>query len=183
MTEHTTVFLIAVSLFLALLLATGTVYLRRARSLARGGDVDALLGQLVTLDRGKLAQVAADLKNPASAEAETDLDAWQVWELTGGLAGIEALAANCDVLIRLACHVQQWYPEALPVAEQLRLNAREIQWHLERLRGAEQRGHLRTAFPEYAQRAVAIYNGMTRHVLALYEMTDMADLPHLKAVL
>ena len=106
-----------------------------------------------------------------------------MWELTGGLAGIEALAANCNILIDLACHVQEWYPEALPVTEQLRLNAREIQWHLERLRGAMQRGHENSAYPEYAQRAAAIYFGMTQHVLDLYEAAGMPALPQLQAAL
>lgn len=176
MTEHTLAFLSAFLLFVASLVVTSVVYLRRARRVSRD-DVGALLARLQAVDRGNLAHVAT------AWEDDETLEPQHIWELAGGLSGIEALAANCDVLIDLACHVQGWYPEALPVTEQLRLNAREIQWHLERLRAAEGRGHGRAAYPEYAQRAVATYVRMTRHVLDLYEATGVPGLPELQSVL
>ena len=188
MIAHAALFPIAVLVFLALLSTAGVVFLRRARQIAGGDDIEALLKRLASVDRDKIAQIAVDLNGPewpvgTHPEAQPELESWQVWELIGGMEGMEALAANCEVLIDLACHVQQWYPEALPVAEQLRLSAREIQWHLERLQGAERRGNLQAAFPDYAQRAVATYYGMTRHVLALYEASDVAGLQALQAAL
>lgn len=183
MTEHMPVFLVAVVLFFCLLVVTATVYLPRARRQARGNTVEGLLAKLVAVDRHKLAQVAADASGVVQNGAEAGLESWQIWDLSGGLPGIEALAANCEVLIDLACHVQLRYPEALPVAEQLRLNAREIQWHLERLKGAEQRGHLESTYPEYAQRAVALYYGMTRHLISLYEATGTPGLQQVQAAL
>ena len=193
MTEQTTVFLIAVSLMFSILLTTGAVYLRRANKLSREGSLDALLARLVLVDRHKLAQIVADLEGASETEdfdepyarhpAGDPLEPWQLWELAGGIEGLEAMAANCEVLIDLACYVQEWYPEALPVAEELRLNAREIQWHLGRLRGAQSRGHLQSAFPEYAQRAVATYYGMTQHVLALYEASGVPGWTRLQAAL
>lgn len=184
MTFHAAVFPLAVLLFAALSLATAFVSVRRARRVSRVDGIEPILARLAEVDRGKLAQVAADLTTPATREHPgPELEGWQVWELIGGMSGLEAMAANCDVLIDLACYVQQWYPEALPVAEQLRLNAREIQWHLERLRGAERRGHLEAAFPDYAQRAVAIYYGMTQHVLALFEISEVPGFAALQAAL
>jgi hypothetical protein len=182
-TEHMPVFLIALVLFFCLLLALAAVYLPRARRQVRPQGIDDLLARLVTVDRHKLSQVAADVVAGGAVSTGPELESWQVWELVGGLAGVEALARNCEVLIDLACYVQQWYPEALPVAEQLRLNAREIQWHLDRLRGAEERGHLEATYPEYAQRAVALYCSMTQHVLSLYEATGTAGLQQLQAAL
>lgn len=170
----------AVSLFFVLLLTTAFVFIRRARRLSGTSEVDTLLKRLVQVDRAKLGQVVADL---STTEPHAELERWQLWELTGGMQGIEALAQNCEVLIDLACYVQQWYPEALPVAEQLRLNAREIQWHLERLKGAERRGNLEVAFPDYAQRAAAIYYGMTQHVIALFEASQVPGLSQLQAAL
>ena len=46
-----------------------------------------------------------------------------MWRLIGGLEGLEVLERNSEVLIDLAFYVQQWYPEALPIAERLRLDA------------------------------------------------------------
>ncbi len=174
------IFPYALILFLVVLLVTATAYVRRAGRLSNAEDVHVLLRRLVAVDRDKLAQVTADL---TATDSHSELEPYQLWELTGGMQGIETLAANCDVLIDLACYVQRWYPEALPVAEQLRLNAREIQWHLERLKGAEGRGNLEVAFPDYAQRAVAIYYGMTQHVLALFEISQVPGLAQLRAAL
>ena len=163
-------------------LTTAVLYLRRAKQVAETDEIETLLRRLVLVDRHQLAQVAADL-NPTEETPYPDLDRWQIWELTGGMRGLEALAANCEVLIDLACYVQRWYPEALPIAEQLRLNAREIQWHLERLHGAERRGNLEAAFPDYAQRAVATYCSMTQGVLALFEACQIPGLAQLQAAL
>ncbi len=173
------VFPYAVVLFVVALLVTAIVFLRRSSRLGDTEDIDVLLRRLVAVDRHKLAQITADL----TTEPLPELEPYQLWELTGGMQGIETLAANCAVLIDLACYVQRWYAEALPVAEQLRLNAREIQWHLERLKGAEGRGNLQGAFPDYAQRAVAIYYGMTQHVLALFEASQVPGLAQLQAAL
>ena len=93
------------------------------------------------------------------------------------------MKANCEVLIDLAFYIQQWYPEALVVAENLRLNAREIEWHVGRLRSAEKTGKLESAFPMYAQRAVATYYLMTRQVLALYEQGNHSMLVELQKAL
>lgn len=154
------------------------MFLRRAARTAAPGRVPELLDRLQAVDRDRLAAVAL-----ATGDTGEDLEEWQLWEMVGGLEGLQAMAENCAVLIELACHVQQWYPEALPVAEQLRMNAREIEWHIERLKGAEGRGHLRTAFPDYAQRAVAIYYGMTQHVLGLYEKSQTPGWMELQGVL
>jgi hypothetical protein len=93
------------------------------------------------------------------------------------------LEANCEVLVDLAFYVQQWYPEALLVAEQLRLSAKEIKWHLERLKSAQQTGKLESSFTMYAQPAVATYYLMTRRVLALYEEGNLAMLADLRNTL
>lgn len=174
-------FAIVVSLFLLSALVIAVFVARRAQRAGDKPSLDELLMRLTTVDRHGVALVAAEFGDRSSTG--DGLESWQVWELIGGIAGVEALAANCEVLIELACHVQQWYPEALPVAEQLRLSAREVQWHLERLKGAESRGHLQTVFPDYAQRAVTIYYDMTQHVLALYEVSQVPGLAALTAAL
>jgi hypothetical protein len=111
------------------------------------------------------------------------LDPSQVWKLTGGLKGLEALEKNSEVLIDLAFYVQQWYPEAVVIAERLRLDARELKWHIERLKGADQKGNLQISFPFYAQRAVVSYYRMTRRVLSLYEAGNFSLLADLQKAL
>jgi hypothetical protein len=103
-----------------------------------------------------------------------------IWTLLGGLEGLEALERNCHVLVELAAHVQESYPEALIVAERLRLHAREIEWHVGRLKGAAQTGNLQSSFVDYAQRAAATYYMMTKLVLNLYEHVDFPKLAQLE---
>jgi hypothetical protein len=104
-----------------------------------------------------------------TAERDTGLDPSEIWDLIGGMKGLRELERNCAVLVDLVFYVQQWYPEALTITEQMRQSAREVEWHVSRLKGAEKNGKLEAWFPEYAQRAVAKYYLMTRQVIALYE--------------
>ena len=94
---------------------------------------------------------------PKEADGAGGMEPSQMWKLIGGLEGLEVLERNSEVLIDLAFYVQQWYPEALPIAERLRLDARQLKWHVARLKGAAQKGDLQVSFPFYAQRAVVTY--------------------------
>ncbi len=173
-------FLWALAILVLGLIAVAVFFqLRAKRSGAQSWE--SLLQQLRVVDRYSVALIAADaLAAPvADAVPQAELEPEEIWELIGGMAGLEALGANCDILIDLACHVQQVYPEALPVAEQLRLNAREIQWHLARLRGADRAESLHAVFPNYAQRAVSTYYVMTKTLLSLYEGANLPGYPEL----
>ena len=106
-----------------------------------------------------------------------------IWQLMGGMRGIEIMERNCSVLVDLVFYVQQWYPEALLIAEQLRLNAREVEWHIGRLKASAKSGRPPAAAAECLQPAVAIYYQMTREVLALYEQANLPGLADLQRAL
>jgi hypothetical protein len=162
----------ALVLLMAVVLALAAIRAFRHSHKTSAADWDELIGRLAAVDRGSIAEVALDLVDESGAPRRDPtevLESGQIWEKVGGMEGLEVLKRNCAVLIDLACYVQRWYPEALVVAEQLRLSAREIEWHVGRLRSAEETGKLETSFSMYAPRAVAIYYLMTRKVLALYE--------------
>jgi hypothetical protein len=179
-------FLIAVVVFMVALVAIAAYYSRRSQRSSQR-DWERLFKRLAVLDRGSIAEVALDIIDETGQrrkdEGSAALEPSEIWKLVGGLEGLEELAANCTVLIDLAFYVQQWYPEAIVVAEQLRLSAREIEWHLSRLKGAQQTGKLETAFTMYAQPAVAAYYVMTRRVLALYEQGNLPMLSELQKAL
>lgn len=181
--SRTTVFLIAVAIFVAALLVLATRAYRRAGKSSRK-DWEALLKRLAAVDRNSIAEVALDIVdedgNQRKDEQSAVLEPDQIWKLVGGLKGLEVLEANCTVLIDLAFYVQRWYPEALVIAEQLRLSAREVEWHVRRVKDAQKTGQMETAFPMYAQRAAASYYLMTRRVLALYEQGNFAMLADLE---
>lgn len=159
-------FVLAVATFLLALVSVAVYFLLRVRRSSRTTWM-ALMARLREIDRDKFATVALDLLE--ERDAESQLDPGLIFEMIGGMDGLDAVEQNCDVLIDMAAYVQRWYPEALEIAEELRLNSREIKWHIGRLRGASLTGHLYEQFPIYAQRAVATYYLMTRSLLVLYE--------------
>jgi hypothetical protein len=178
-------FLFVVVIFVITLASVATYYLLRARRTS-GSTWAALLGRLNHLNSENLAIVALDLVDEEGRPRDSgqpELEPERIWELLGGMKGLESLESNCDVLIDLASYVQFWYPEALLVTEQLRLNAREIKWHIERLKGAAQTGNLRSSYPAYAQRAAATYYLMTRSLLSLYETAKLPGLTELQGSL
>jgi len=179
------IFLLVVAIFAVALVSTALYYLLRARR-ASQSTWAGILARLAPVDNHNIAIVALDLideEGHPRIGGIPELEPGEIWDLLGGLNGLQTLGANCDVLIDLAAYVQLWYPEALVVAEQLRLNAREIKWHIERLQGASQTGNLKSSFPDYAQRAAATYYLMTRHLLDLYESANLPGLTDLHAAL
>jgi hypothetical protein len=179
-------FVTAIGLFvITLVLIAGYYYFQSRRS--SSASWEELLAKLTWIDRNNIAEVALDLVDesgqPKVAEDAGSLDPSQVWKLIGGLKGLEVLERNSEVLIDLAFYVQQWYPEALVIAERLRLDARELKWHVERLKGAAQKGNLQISFAFYAQRAVVSYYRMTRRVLSLYEAGNFSMLADLQKAL
>jgi hypothetical protein len=172
-----------------LLVALGTALWRAFLRTRRSADAswDDLLKRLSWIDRDAIAAIALDVVSESGEPLPNGdgftLEPDTIWNLLGGLDGLEAIARNCQVLVDLATYVQRFHPEALIVAEQLRLNAREIQWHVERLRGAAKTGNLQASFNTYAQRAVVSYYMMTRNVLALYTQAEFSRLAELQQAL
>jgi hypothetical protein len=179
-------FVTAIGLFVTtLVLIAGYYYFQGRRS--SSASWEELLAKLTWMDRDSIAAVALDLVDesgqPKVVEDPGSLDPSQVWRFTGGLRGLDVLKRNSEVLIELAFYAQQWYPEAMIIGERLRLDARELKWHIERLKGAAQKGNLQISFPFYAQRAVVSYYRMTRQVLSLYEAGNFSMLADLQKAL
>jgi hypothetical protein len=186
MNEPSLYFSATIGVFLLLLiLVVGYYYLRSRRSSA--AEWDDLFARLTWIDRNNIAEIALDMVDefgqPKATEDAVSLEPARLWSLIGGLRGLEVLEKNSDVLIELAYYVQKWYPEALMIAERLRLDARELKWHVERLKGADRKGDLQVSFPFYAQRAVVRYYLMTRRVLSLYEAGHFSMLTQLQQTL
>lgn len=181
--SRSVLFLVVFLLFVvALLVLVAVSYLSARRRAAQ--DWHQLFGRLVLVDRYKVERVALSLLEPESPLAsEEDLAPEEIWDLLGGLEGLEILRRNCSVLVELACFVQVTYPEALVVAEQLRLNAREIQWHVDRLCASSRVESLHASFPHYAQRVAATYYGMTQTLLGLSRVAGSPMYAELQAAL
>jgi hypothetical protein len=172
MNVRTISFLIVIGIFVASLVAVALYYYQQSRRRS-AGSWQQLLERLTSLDREGIAQIALDYADESGERrlesSDMELEPSQIWKLSGGLNGLEAIEKNCAVLVDLTFYMQKWHPEAVVLAEELRLNAREIEWHVERLRGAANTGNLDRSFVNYAQPAIAKYYLMTQRVLALYQ--------------
>ena len=167
-------YLIAVGVFLALLAAVAAYgYFYRRSYRTSQTTWEKLVARLAAVNRENIQQVALDAIDPSGQprtdDAAKELTPQEIWRLVGGLKGLETLERNSLVLIDMAFHLQQRYPEALLAAEELRIKAREIEWHVSRLRSAARTEALDGWFANYAQNTVAAYYLMTRRVLSLYE--------------
>ena len=172
MISHAALFFVLIAVFvLALVGAAGISFVQACKK--SRGTWESIVQRLVPIDRSRIEEIAFDVIDQSGQKrrdaGSAALDALQIWSLIGGWEGIEALENNCAVLIDLAFYVQQSYPEALAVVEQLRLSAREIEWQISRLKVARAMGKLESTIPMYAQQAVATYYLMTRRILTLYE--------------
>lgn len=179
-------FVVFAVLFLTALIVILFRHYLHARKAAQS-TWDDLLKRLTWVDRDNIAMIALDVVTesgePRREANRFALEPSAIWTLVGGLDGLEALEQNCQVLVEIASYVQTWYPEAIVVAEQLRLNAREIEWHISRLKGAAKTGNLQSSFADYAQRAVVTYYLMTKHVLELYDYGKFPGLADLQQAL
>jgi hypothetical protein len=145
-------------------------YFRRTQTYKRSWN--ELLARLVTVDRRGIQAVALDAIDPSGRrrtdELARELTPEQIWKLLGGIDGVEVLEKNSHVLIEIAMYLRRWYPEAAAIAEELRLQARELEWQVGRLRMAAEKGHLEFHFASYAQNATIGYYLMTERLLDLY---------------
>jgi hypothetical protein len=183
---HTLYFLVAVAVFLAVLIAAVVHDYYRARRSPQE-SWESLMRRLISVDRANVARIALDLleesEQSGNGDTGTAVEPSDILQLIGGLKGLEILEKNSQVLIEMASYLQRSYPEALIIAEQLRQNAREIESHVGRLRGAAQNGNLEISFPFYGQRAIATYYLMTRRLLNLCEQGNVPMLADLQKAL
>jgi len=179
-------FVLGVLVLFAVLTSVAWHFYRRSRRSSRVNWED-LVQRLIWVDPKVVEQIALDLLNHSGQIEENPdeerLDPTRIFSMIGGLKGLEDLKTNGQVMIEMAAYLQQSYPEALLVAEELRLYARELDWHVGRLEGAAKTGNLEISFPFYAKRAIATYYRMSRQLLALYQEKDLPVFAELQKAL
>ncbi len=176
---------LAGALFLILLIV-GVGYVRRILILRKKEWPD-LLRELQAINKSGFESVVFDAINQSGEERTDDdakeLDFDEIWEFLGGMDGLARIEHNSRVLIEMAGYLQRWYPEALTTAEHLRLQARELEWHVGRLKMAEKNQGLRFYFASYGQNAAVLYYQMCQSLLAVYKESKAPMFFELQAAL
>jgi hypothetical protein len=175
MNGSTPPFLFFAGVLIASILGIGGYYSWRITKSATTGWED-LLQRLIAIDRNGVDTVALDAIEPSGGRRTDglarELQPDRIWELLGGLEGVERLETNSLVLVDMAACLQRAYPDAAAVAEELRLQARELEWHVDRLRMAAEQGSLEFHIGTYAQNAAIAYYLMERRLQALCQRTN-----------
>lgn len=168
-------FLVLACFLVVLILVVGVYYFRRLRASNRA-EWDALLEKLLVIDRHGVDTVALDAIEP-SGQRRTDklareLEPDEIWKLLGGIDGVKRLESNSRVLVEMAAYLQRSYPEAV-VAEELRLQARELGLLVGRLKMADEQGSLEFHISTYAQNAAIAYYLMERRLQVVCEQMNV----------
>lgn len=165
------------------------IAIRFGRKLRRSRDStwEDLMQSIVPVDRHAIETVALDAVEPSgkpkSEEHPRELGRQDIWNLLGGMEGINRIESNARVLIEMAAYLERWHPEAAETAEELRLESRRLEWHVGRLRAAEQNQCLDLHFHSYGQCAAVSYYKMLNRVLSLYQQSQEALLGDVQKVL
>lgn len=172
--------------FFVMLVIVGIRYVLRILAL-RNKKWPDLLRNLQAINKRGFETVVFDAIEQSGRERTDDeakeLDFDQIWEFLGGMDGLARIEHNSRVLIEMASYLQRWYPEALTAAEHLRLQARELEWHVGRLKMAEKNQGLRFYFASYGQNAAVLYYQMCQRLLAVYKESDVPMFSELQAAL
>jgi hypothetical protein len=174
-----------VVIFLLSVLGTGVYFYLRYRYRERYpyGRWEDLLRRLGPLDHDHLALIAEDRGDLADKDVFQPWNKDDVWRVLGGMRGLEVMEKNCAVLVDLSFYVQQWYPEALLVTEELRLDARRIGWHVARLRLEAKSPSQTSEVADHLKHVIAMYYQMMCEVLSLYEQGNVPGLADLRRAL
>jgi diphthamide synthase (EF-2-diphthine--ammonia ligase) len=169
-------FLILATLLIAVVLMIVTRYALRLKASSKT-EWEALLENLTAIDRDEVDRVALDAIEP-SGQRRTDrlareLEPDEIWKRLGGLDGVKRLELNSRVLVEMAAYLQRSYPEAATIAEELRLQAKELELYVGRLRMADEQGSLEFHIATYAQNAAIAYYLMEQRLQALCQRANV----------
>jgi hypothetical protein len=172
-------FLLLSGTLIIALISASLYYFRKVR-VSRNHEWEMLLGSLVSINREGLDRVALESIEPSgrrrSDEWSRELEPEQIWELLGGMEGIEKIERNSRVLIQMADFLQRSYLDAnaVDVALTLRRQASELAWQVERLRLAVNQGSLEFHVATYAPNVAIAYYLMEQRLRALFQQAGLA---------
>jgi hypothetical protein len=151
-----------------------------ARQLARC-SWDELLLKLHPIEADGMITVA--LNHLVPGKDQLVLQPEMMWNLLGGLEGLQRMRENGRILIALASYVERWnYEEGIIIAERMRRDGLQLRRSVTRIMLETFLGMKKVHFPFYLQEAAAAYYLMRQRLLALYETNHAGLYPRLAEV-
>lgn len=150
-----------------------------ARKRRKSVDWESLLASVEAVDLEGIRAVADLFLSPNKHQLR--LEPPVMWEMLGGVEGIERMRRNAEVMLDLCMYAARWGQEGELIAQLVRTDALYLKKAVTRIElmfwfGL---GHRRAHFA--LMEAAGYYELMQRRLLGLYENTHVGLLPELKA--
>ena len=156
------------------------VALKRRLLLAQSWE--AVLGRVEHVDLHGIRTIAECYLQPDKDQLRIEPN--EMWNLLGGLEGIDRLSRNAAAMVDLAVYAQRWNDtEGGAVTEMIRRDAARLNRSVMRIQLTFFCGFGFVRAPFHVQEAAAAYYLMRSRLLGLYHNGHIALLPHLEAAL
>lgn len=143
---------------------------------------DELISKLEPLPTEAINRIACDYLDPLKSHKWPNRS--EVWNVIGGIEGLEKMYANAGVLIALAAHAQRWNEEeSLVVLERMRRDAFILRRAILEATLSDSLGYNRAEGTFSIQQAVSSYWLMGSRLLALYKSSHVARFARLADLL
>lgn len=141
-------------------------------------DWNELVAKIQTLPSDGVTRVALNHLVPTKNQLE--LEPADMWELVGGLEGLQRMSDNATVLIALAAYAEQWnYDEGVIVAERMRRDGLAVRRAVRSIQVAMFFHIGMVRIPFQLHEAAGSYYLMKQRLLALYETSHAGLYPRL----
>jgi len=152
-----------------------------ARRLARC-TWDELVGKLHRVESNGVMTVA--LNHLVPQKNSLNLEPEEMWNLLGGLEGIQRMRENGRILVALASYVERWnFDEGIIIAERMRMDGLQLRRAVTRIMLATFLGRQQMRVPFYLHEVASSYYLMRQRLLVLYETNHAGLYPRLAEAL
>jgi hypothetical protein len=143
---------------------------------------EELLAQLHRIETDGITAVA--MNHLAPARDQLTLQPEDMWNLMGGLEGLQRMRENGRILIALASYVERWnYEEGVIIAERMRRDGLQLRRSVTRIMLETFLGMKQVRIPFYLHEAASSYYLMRQRLLALYQTNHAGLYPRLAEIL
>lgn len=169
-------FVAAIGVAVVVLAPQAKFLLRRRRTLSR--DWDELIASVEKVNLEAVRDVADMFLSPTKDQLR--LEPAVVWQMLGGLKGLDRLRQNATTMLELCVYAEQWDSQGRVISEMIRLDAVNLNRAIRRVQLSSVfglgrvRGHL--ALVETA----AHYELIRRRLFSFYEQSHAGRLPVLQ---
>jgi hypothetical protein len=143
---------------------------------------DELLAKLHRIETEGITAVAMD--HLAPAKCQLNLQPEDMWNLLGGLEGLQRMRENGRILVALAAYVERWnYEEGVIIAERMRRDGLQLRRSVTRIMLETFLGMKQVRIPFYLHEAASSYYLMRQRLLVLYQANHAGLYPRLAEIL